>query len=226
VGTRVFVWLGGVLFVVSLMYCAWWYTVALAAPMPGPAWPALAFDACLITTFALHHSLFAREGIKTRVARALSPRLVRTLYVWIASVLLILVCWWWQPVGGVAFRSSGAIAALHVTVQLCGVWLIVQAVRGIDALELAGIRPEGERAGALQTTGVYGWVRHPLYSGWVLVAFGAAQMTGDRLAFAAITTTYLLLAMPWEERSLMRSFGDAYARYARAVRWRIIPFIY
>ena len=33
-------------------------------------------------------------------------------------------------------------------------------------------------------------------------------MTGDRLAFAAITTTYLLVAIPWEERSLGRQFGE------------------
>ena len=75
-------------------------------------------------------------------------------------------------------------------------------------------------------TGPYRWVRHPLYLGWVLMVFGAAHMTGDRLAFAAITTAYLVVAIPWEERSLRQSFGDEYARYMRDVRWRMIPFIY
>jgi protein-S-isoprenylcysteine O-methyltransferase Ste14 len=69
-------------------------------------------------------------------------------------------------------------------------------------------------------------VRHPLYFGWVLAVLGTAHMTGDRLAFGAITTLYLLLAIPWEERSLTRSFGDDYTRYQRKVRWRIVPFIY
>ena len=41
-----------------------------------------------------------------------------------------------------------------------------------------------------------------------------------------VTTVYLLLAIPWEERSLTHSFGDDYRRYRRAVRWRIFPFIY
>jgi protein-S-isoprenylcysteine O-methyltransferase Ste14 len=110
-------------------------------------------------------------------------------------------------------------------VQLYGLWLIVEAVRGIDPLELAGIRGETER-GPLQIKGPYGLVRHPLYFGWVLVVLGAAHMTGDRLAFGAITTVYLVIAIPWEERSLTRSFGEEYARYTRAVRWRIVPFIY
>ena len=51
-------------------------------------------------------------------------------------------------------------------------------------------------------------------------------MTGDRLALASITTLYLLLAIPWEERSLTDSFGGEYQRYRDAVRWRIFPFIY
>ena len=43
---------------------------------------------------------------------------------------------------------------------------------------------------------------------WIVALFGAAGMTADRLAFAVITTIYLLLAIPWEERSLGRAFGS------------------
>jgi protein-S-isoprenylcysteine O-methyltransferase Ste14 len=51
-------------------------------------------------------------------------------------------------------------------------------------------------------------------------------MTGDRLVFAVTTTAYLIVAIPWEERSLRQSFGDAYDRYMRNVKSRMIPFIY
>jgi len=74
--------------------------------------------------------------------------------------------------------------------------------------------------------GPYRWVRHPLYLGWVLMVFGTSHMTRDRLTFAVVTTLYLVLAIPFEERSLRRSFGDDYVRYMRDVRWRMIPFIY
>jgi protein-S-isoprenylcysteine O-methyltransferase Ste14 len=238
---RAFVWLGGALFVGSLAYCAWWFLVALARPPFDVAqgrpvdlaqgargaidWTALAVDAGLITIFALHHSVFARERIKARVARAIPPALVRSFYVWVASALLILVCLLWLPIGGELYRAAGWRAIAHAAVQLAGVALIAQSVRGIDPLELAGIRAASAR-GPLQVRGPYALVRHPLYLGWVLALFAAAHMTGDRLAFAAITTIYLLLAIPWEERSLTDSFGDDYRRYCRAVRWRIFPFIY
>ena len=80
--------------------------------------------------------------------------------------------------------------------------------------------------GELQTGGVYGLVRHPLYFGWVLIVFGAAHMTGDRLTFAVLTTAYLVMAMPWEERSLEREFGASYRRYKEKVRWKILPYLY
>ncbi len=105
----------------------------------------------------------------------------------------------------------------------------------IDPLELAGIRTPDEDAGAgttparpsaLQIAGPYRLVRHPLYLGWILVVFGAAHMTGDRLAFAVISSFYLLVAVPWEERSLRQSFGEDYDRYKRLVRWRVVPYLY
>ena len=230
---RAFVWLGGALFVGSLAYCGWWFLVTLSRPRPFDpaqgraafAWGSLAVDVLLITVFALHHSVLAREAVKARVARLIPAALVRSAYVWIASLLLIMVCASWAPIGGELYHATGWRAAALAVVQLYGVWLIAQSVRGIDGLELAGIRNESAR-GPLQVRGPYALVRHPLYFGWVLALFASAHMTGDRLAFAAITTLYLLVAIPWEERSLVRSFGDEYLRYARAVPWRIIPFIY
>ena len=131
----------------------------------------------------------------------------------------------WQPIGGEVFRQSGVPAVLHGAAQLAGVLIIVLAVRTIDPLELAGIRRHSG-AESLQIVGPYRWVRHPLYSGWLLLTFGAAHMTGDRLIFAGISTFYLLIAMPFEERSLRTSFGAAYDDYARHVRYRLIPYVY
>jgi len=224
VGARVFVWLGGALFVASLALCAWTYLVALGRPMPTAGWPPLATDAALITGFALHHSLFARERVKAWLARRVAVSLLRSMYVWVASLLLMLVCVLWRPIGGDIYHANGMRAIAHAAIQLAGVWITARGVARIDPLELAGIRPAAETG--LQVTGPYRWVRHPLYFGWLLMGFGAAHMTGDRLAFAAITTLYLVVAIPWEERLLLKRFGEEYARYMRDVTWRMIPFIY
>jgi hypothetical protein len=224
-------WIGGGAFVASLALCAWWYVIPLSTPIPFTGWTAFAADASLVTAFAMHHSLFAREWAQRRLSMIPAP-MMRSFYVWIASLLFAAVVLLWRPIGGEMYDVRGARAVAHAAVQLLGLWLIAQSVAGLDPLELAGIRQASHslRAPAspqgLQVTGPYAWIRHPLYLGWMLALFGAARMTGDRLAFAALTSLYLIVAVPWEERSLRQSFGDDYARYAARVRWRILPYVY
>jgi len=222
---RLFVWLGGTIFVGSLGVCLWWFLVVLGRPAPRGGATSWIWDVLLFSAFAAHHSVFAHEPVKRRVATVIPAELVRSVYVWIASLLLILVCLAWRPIGGELFDVHGVGATLLALVQLAGVGIIARAVARIDPLELAGIRPSSG-TDALQVGGPYRLVRHPLYLGWLMATLGAAHMTGDRFAFALITAAYLVAAVPFEERSLARSFGDDYARYRRRVRWRIVPFIY
>jgi protein-S-isoprenylcysteine O-methyltransferase Ste14 len=163
--------------------------------------------------------------VKGWLARTVAPRLIRSVYVWVASLLLFLVCALWQPIGGAVYHVTGFRAWVHAALQLSGLWLIASSVRAIDALELAGIRQPLPAEG-LQTAGPYRLVRHPLYTGWMLAVFGAAHLTADRLAFAVLTTTYLAIAIRWEERALIDVFGAEYEQYRRRVRWRLIPYLY
>jgi protein-S-isoprenylcysteine O-methyltransferase Ste14 len=224
---RLFVWLGGGAFVMSLLACAARYFVTWSAPPIAGSRivPAIAVDTALFTLFAAHHSLFARTPVKRWLSRAVAERLLRSVYVWIASLLLLLTLRLWMRVDGDVYHVTSWRAMFHALVQLAGVWLIARSARAIDPLELAGIR-QGATREELQITGPYKLVRHPLYLGWILVVFGAAHMTADRLTFAVITSFYLVLAIPWEERSLVRGFGAGYERYQRQVRWRVLPYVY
>ena len=185
----------------------------------------MAFDAMLFVVFAAHHSLLARAGVQNAMRQIVPDRLLRTIYVWTASVLLMLVCWLWQPIGGEVYRIAGSRTLVHIAVALAGVLLIVLSVRAIDALDLAGIRKSHETSN-LQITGPYRLVRHPLYLGWMFIVFAPANMTGDRLFFAVISSAYLMVAIPWEERSLEAAYGAEYVDYKRHVRSRVIPYVY
>jgi protein-S-isoprenylcysteine O-methyltransferase Ste14 len=222
---RPFVWLGGGVFVASLASIGWTYLVRFGAARSFVGWRPLLVDAMLVALFALHHSICARSGIKQALSRVVPERLLRSVYVWLASLLLLLVCVAWQPVGGSLYRLTGSYAWAIGAMPLAGVILIARAVRAIDALELAGIRA-GRVGSPLQTQGAYGLVRHPLYLGWTLIVFGAPHMTGDRLTFALLTTGYVMLAVPWEEQGLAAQFGIDYETYRGQVRWRMIQFVY
>jgi protein-S-isoprenylcysteine O-methyltransferase Ste14 len=225
---RVFVWLGGAAFVASLAWCGYALIVTWgeARPFAGrAAGRAIAIDSALFVLFAGHHSLLARDSAKAALARAVPKRLLRSAYVWVASLLFVVLIAGWQSIGGVLYDAPGWLAMPHILMQVAGLWMIAQAVRAIDGLELAGIRP-ATKAGGLQARGLYALVRHPVYFGTLLIVFGFARMTGDRLLFAVLVTVYLVTAVPWEERSLERTFGEEYRRYREQVRWRIVPFLY
>jgi len=237
---RLFVWAGGGVFVSSLVYCAYSYLFRWSGGGAGGGWRACLFNAVLLSAFATHHSLFARDTVKQWLARHLPERLLKSVYVWTAALLFLVACGFWQPIGGELYDAGGWRWALHIGVQLLGLWLIARAVATIDPLELAGIRPQRRRDVAgeakeasgraaserLQVVGPYRLVRHPLYFGWLLVVFGAPHLTGDRAAFSVITNLYLVLAIPWEERSLTAEFGEEYERYKRRVRWKMVPYVY
>ena len=227
-------WSGAVAFATSLGWFLYSYVVPWGSPgSPGPLAAPIAINIGLFSVFALHHSAFARTGLKGWLRRHLPAELERTLYTWISSVLFAIVCTAWAPVPGVWYRLEGPLALLGYGAQIAGVALTLVAGNNMDFLDLAGVRQvQRTRLGgspshvALQTRGLYGFVRHPLYFAWVLVVFGTPDMTGTRATFASISTAYLALAIPWEERDLVELFGPGYEAYRRQVRWRMIPFLY
>jgi protein-S-isoprenylcysteine O-methyltransferase Ste14 len=166
---------------------------------------------------------------RDRYTRTLAPAAAeRTIYVWIASILFIAVCVWWQPVPGLLWSVEPPIGWLLAGVQVAGVVLTGLASRRLSVFALAGIRQaEGApTGGALVADGSYAVVRHPIYLAWLLMVWPAPQLTATRAVFAALSSLYLMAAVPFEERALRRMFGERYATYAQRVRWRMIPFVY
>jgi methanethiol S-methyltransferase len=232
------------MFGASLASGIWLYVslgrlVGGAAPVDArPAAVAVLANLLLFGLFALHHSLLARAGAKARLTRVVPPELERTTYVWAASLLFFLVVLAWRPVPGLVYQVDGWGRWLLYALQIAGVVLTLLAAKAIDPRELTGVQ-QAWRYGAAAAhpasppvaepfvvRGAYGLVRHPIYLGWFLMVWATPLMTGGRLTFAAVSSLYLLIAIPWEERSLARQYGEAYLRYTRQVRWRVLPGLY
>lgn len=233
--TRAVAWAGAVLFAAALVYFLFSYFITFGEIAEGKAAPgAIAVNVALFSVFALHHSIFARDAVREFVRRTVSAPLERSVYVWVASLMLIGVCYAWRPVAGVTWQIPAPWNWAMVGVPLTGVWLSLRGAAVIDAFDLAGIRqvshpesqipdPESEE---FKTDGPYGWVRHPIYLGWVLLVFGVGTMTMTRLVFAVVSSVYILIAIPFEERTLRAHSAGAYDDYIRRVPWKLIPRIY
>jgi protein-S-isoprenylcysteine O-methyltransferase Ste14 len=223
-------WLGGAAFAASLALFLYAYLVAFGSRHSGAVGLPGLLNTTLFTIFALHHSLFARPFVKRAVVRFVPPWFERSLYTWTASILFAAVVLAWQPVGGLLYAVPGWWRWTGYVAQAVGILLTIRGSSALDVLDLAGIRSVldarqhlAPRHVPIETTGVYALVRHPLYFGWALFVFGAPVMTGTRAVFAVISTLYLAIAIPFEERALIRVFGDAYRAYQRRTRWRMFP---
>jgi protein-S-isoprenylcysteine O-methyltransferase Ste14 len=227
-----FAWAGAGLFAVSLGWFVFSYFVRFPALAPRDTVVVpLLWNAALFTVFALHHSIFARDRVRLQIERAF-PRQERPVFVWVASLVFAAVCAAWQGVPGVVWHAAGASAWALYAARVAGIVLTLRAAAILDVWELAGTRPPrhapGERGGSATFTrrGPYGWVRHPIYSGWFLIVFSVPTMTATQFVFAALSCVYLVAGMMFEERSLVAAAPQAYRDYQRAVRWKVIPGLY
>jgi protein-S-isoprenylcysteine O-methyltransferase Ste14 len=234
--------MGAGLFVLSLGYFLFTLWTAFGRRTDGPLQTAaLVWNVVVFSAFALHHSVFAREPVRQRVTRAW-PQHERSVYVWIASLLFIAVCKLWLPLGGTVWDVGGVAGAVLLILHIAGIVLSVYSASLIDVWELAGVKQvntqhptpnsqtfptsNSQREFEFNTTGPYGLVRHPIYLGWFLIVFGVGTMTVTRFVFAVVSCAYILVAIPFEERSIRRSSGGAYDRYIEQVPRRLIPGLY
>jgi|ERR1700678_4281020 protein-S-isoprenylcysteine O-methyltransferase Ste14 len=82
---------------------------------------------------------------------------------------------------------------------------------------------------ALQTGGIFSVVRHPSYTGLMLVFFAVSLHTRNWIAFAIVfvpCATALLYRINVEEKALRSTFGPAYEAYSRTTPKKLIPGIY
>jgi protein-S-isoprenylcysteine O-methyltransferase Ste14 len=223
---KAFAWSGALLFLLSLLSFGVVYGWRLRVPAPPSAavWRDVLDNVVLFTIFALHHSLMARTGAKAWLARRVPPDLERSLYVWIASLLFLAVCWLWQPLPGMVWEATGLGFWMLFAIQMLAVAFVLRAASVVGVWELAGVRqPDHTKPVDFRATGPFGIVRHPIYLGWALIVFATPVMTTSRLLFAVVSTAYLVAAIPWEEASLVEAFGEKYRAYQREMRWRLIP---
>jgi protein-S-isoprenylcysteine O-methyltransferase Ste14 len=192
---------------------------------------ALLVNLGLLGIFAVQHSVMARPFFKRWVTRFIPQAAERSTFVLAASLALIVLFYFWQPMGGVVWSVQDPQAQILLHALFAFGWLLVLVSTFlINHFDLFGLRQVWLNLHKKPYTNlkfgtpmIYRLVRHPLYLGFVLGFWATPVMTVAHLVFAAATTAYILIAIQLEERDLMDAHPE-YAEYRRQVPM-IIPFL-
>ncbi len=208
-----------------------WVPTSLDGPAVGSFWVSFVINTGLLGLFAVQHSVMARPWFKDAWTRIIPKPIERSTYVLLSSLALILLFWQWRPLGGVVWSVEDPIATAVLRVLFAFGWLLVlTSTFLINHFDLFGLRQVwlymlGREYQPLKfgTPLLYRIVRHPLYVGWFFAFWMTPTMTLAHLLFAVGTTAYILIAIQFEERDLVREHGESYEEYRRSVPM-IIPF--
>ena len=203
----------------------------LDGPATQPLGTALAIDAGLLMLFAIQHSVMARQWFKERWTRVVPKPVERSTYVLFSSLALILLFSAWRPMGGTVWSVTDPAGQVVLRVLFAFGWLLVLVSTFlINHFDLFGLRQvwlnligRPYTSLSFKTPGPYRLVRHPLYVGWFFAFWMTPTMTLAHLVFAIATTSYILLAIRFEERDLVAFHGRAYEDYRRRVPM-LVPF--
>lgn len=207
-----------------------WVPKAINDGVKSPILIAIGINLGLVFLFGFFHSLMARERFKKWWTRFVSPDAERSTFVLQSSLFLALAMWQWRPLPQTIWRLDGAMALVMDGVFVLGVAIVLVSTFLIDHFELFGLRQifsansdKPMPRPQFRTPFLYRLVRHPMQLGMAIALFATPHMTAGHVLFAASMTAYILIGLHFEERALVREFGDRYREYQLQVPM-LFPF--
>jgi protein-S-isoprenylcysteine O-methyltransferase Ste14 len=185
---------------------------------------AMGVNCLLLALFALQHSGMARPSFKRWWTKYVPAPIERSTYLLFTNIVMLAIFVYWHPIGVSLWRVEGmALKGILYALFAAGWALVFYATCLLNHFELFGLRqvylylkeepytplPFGE-------PGLYRFVRHPLYVGWLMVSWFTPTMTLSHLCFAIGVTGYILVAVRLEERNLS-DLLPGYDEYRRRV---------
>ena len=183
---------------------------------------ALAKNVGSVLLFAIPHSVMARKSFKDWITRFLPRPIERSTYVLQAGVLLFLLVWYWEPMGGDIWAFSAG-TGLYYTMYILffSGWIILfVSTFLINHFDLFGLRQTYLELRnkpyvplEFKVVSFYKYVRHPLYLGGIMGLWFTPVMSATHLIFALLLTVYFFLGAWLEEKDLRAEFGARYRAY-------------
>ena len=189
-----------------------------------------------LTLWSIAHSVLAALTVKAWVRRHTGRwfLLYRIAYVAFAIISLYALWLWLPRPDGVLYIVPPPWSHVMRLVQVAAIGGFLLAARQINSREFLGFAQIGRFHTAaetsalndeeleLSTNGLYGVVRHPLYTTAVVAMAATPHMTVWWLLLTAWVSLYFVIGSVFEEHRMVALFGEEYREYQRTVP-RFIP---
>lgn len=194
---------------------------------------ALAKNIGLVLLFTIPHSVMARKSIKDQITRILPQTIERSTYVLQSGLFLFLLVWQWEPLGGNIWSIAVGTPLYYSMYFLFFMGWIILFISTflINHFDLFGLRQtymelmnKTYKPLEFRIVAFYKYVRHPLYAGIILGLWATPLMTMTHLVLAILFTTYIIIGVMFEEKDLMKQFGEKYSTYKKKTPM-LIPFL-
>jgi len=183
----------------------------------------------VVASWGFVHSLLASLVFKDFICKTLGDGFMRVYRLGynIFSVISFLPILWlmWLLPDQTIYIVPAPWKYLMLVGQGIGALLLLYGVLQTGPLSFMGLRQlvvPDLKPGTLVTGGLYRFVRHPLYSAGLLFLWLTATMTLNQLVVYVSATIYIFIGAYFEERKLLREYGEEYAKY-QASTPMIIP---
>ena len=179
----------------------------------------------LVAAFATQHTIMARSWFKQAVTRIIPQPIERSTYVLAAGIAMAGLVYYWQTIPGVTWivQAPSAVIALRALYVL-GIAYLVGSSFVTNHFELFGLRQAWLYCTGREYTPVefkqawvYRYSRHPMMLGLLLAFWSTPEMSATRFVLAALLTVYIFVGIQFEERSLIKEFGERYRDYQRQI---------
>lgn len=194
-------------------------------------------------SFAFIHSLCVTSFIKSQTQRLFGKTFVKVFYRFIYTcfsvITLFIAIYFINMIPDVYwFRGPAWFRWIMHAIQIAGLIFGTLSLKVITSHEFVGITQvwryltkkeiKGDAEGITQTrlmkTGVYGFVRHPLYLAGIIIFTFEPNITRNWLAVSILADIYFIFGAFMEEKRLIKTFGDEYVEYMKQVP-RFLPKI-
>ncbi|MEQ1586859.1 MAG: isoprenylcysteine carboxylmethyltransferase family protein [Cyclobacteriaceae bacterium] len=171
------------------------------------------------TIYFAIHSVLAADRVKIFFKYLLQGgfRFYRIIYSLLSTVGLLGLLFLNTVIGGeLLINPQGIIRYLSLMLATFGVIIVSRAFKEHDALSFIGFSQEEIK---FSRSGILNYVRHPIYSGTILIVIGFFLFTPTTATLLSTVCifVYLPIGIYLEETKLIQQFGAQYIQYKKEV---------